>query len=140
MFLTTLISKEEDSNNNICQIPLKEFYTGDTTPKVSQALQEENETFQAPQEADKVSQASQSGGDLQLGSNSQLGGTSGDQNIILQPNQPPLTEDKQAGLNQQELPNLGRHFYQERTPLGNIYQEDLEQIPTKYLEDKAEPI
>ena len=91
-FLTTPISEEEGSDNNICWVPLEELYTKDTVLEVSQALQEgseasrslqegnkasrllqeETEASQALQEADKVSRASQSGGD------SQLGGTSGD--------------------------------------------------------------
>ena len=77
---------------------------------------------------------------MQSGSNSQSGGVSSNHNITLQPNRPPLTNEEQAGLNQQELPNLGGHLYQERTPPRDIYQEDLEQIPTKYSKDKAEPI
>ena len=50
-----------------------------------------------------------------------MGGASGDYNIVLQLNRPPLTNDEQAGLNQQELPNLGGHLRKEATPLGNIY-------------------
>ena len=134
MFLTTPISKEEGGNNNICQIPLEELYTKNTVLEVSQALQEENKASQAPQEADKISQA------LQLGGNSQLGGVSSNYNIVLQPNRPPLINEKQAGLNQQDLFNLGGHFYQEGNPLGDIYQEDLKQILTKYLEEEAKPI
>jgi hypothetical protein len=75
-----------------------------------------------------------------LGGNSQSGGASGDHDIALQPNRPPLTNDEQAGLNQQELPNLGGHLRQEGTPLRDIYQEDLEQILTKYLEEDDKPI
>jgi hypothetical protein len=48
---------------------------------------------------------------LQSGGDSQLGGASGDYNIVPQLNQPPLTDKEQAGLNQQKLPNLGGHLY-----------------------------
>jgi len=51
------------------------------------------------QETDEVSRASLSGGD------------SGDHDIAPQLNQPPLTEGEQAGLNQQELPDLGGHLH-----------------------------
>ena len=86
------------------------------------------------QEADEVSRASLSGGD------SQSGGASGDQDIAPQPNRPPLTDEEQAGLNQQELPDLGGHLRQEGTPSRDIYQEDLEQNLAEYSEDEAEPI
>jgi hypothetical protein len=82
------------------------------------------------QEADEVSRASLSGGD------SQSGGASGDHDIAPQPNRPPLTDEEQAGINQQGLPNLGGHLYQEGTPLRDIYQKDLEQIPA---EEEAKP-
>ena len=75
------------------------------------------------QEADEVSRASLSGGD------SQSGGASGDHDIAPQPNRPPLTNKEQAGLDQQELPDLG----------GNLYQEDLEQILAEYFKEDAEP-
>ena len=56
------------------------------------------------QEADEVSRASLSGGD------SQSGGAPGDHDIAPQPDQPPLTNGEQAGLDQQELPNLGGYL------------------------------
>jgi hypothetical protein len=77
------------------------------------------------QEEDEVSQASQSGGD------SQSGGASGDHDIAPQPNRPPLTDEERAGLDQQELPDLGGYLYQEGTPPRDIYQKDLEQIPAE---------
>ena len=57
------------------------------------------------QEADEVSRASLSGGD------SQSGRASGDHNIALQPNRPPLTDKEQAGINQQDLPDLRNYLY-----------------------------
>ena len=68
-----------------------------------------------------------------------MGGASSDHDIALQPNRPPFTDDEQAGLDQQELPNLGGHLYQEETPLRDLYQEDLKQIPAENLEEKAKP-
>ena len=82
------------------------------------------------QEADEVSRASLSGGD------SRSGGASGDHDIAPQPNRPPLTDEEQAGLDQQELPDLGGHLRQEKTPSRDIYQKDLDQIPA---EEKAKP-
>jgi hypothetical protein len=77
------------------------------------------------QEEDEVSRASLSGGD------SQSGGASGDHDIAPQPDRPPLTDGEQAGLDQQELPDLGGHLCQEQTPSRDIYQKDLEQIPAR---------
>ena len=133
-FLTTPISEEEGGDDDICWVPLEELHTEDTTPEVSRALKEGNEASRSLQEADEVSRASQSGGD------SQSGGASGDQDIAPQPNRPPLTDEEQAGLNQQELPDLGGHLRQEGTPSRDIYQEDLEQNLAEYSEDEAEPI
>ena len=62
------------------------------------------------------------------GGDSQSGGASGDHDIAPQPNRPPVTNDEQAGLDQQELPDLGGHLRQEKTPSRDIYQKDLEQI------------
>jgi len=83
------------------------------------------------QEEDEVSQASQSGGD------SQSGGASGDHDIAPQPNRPPLTDEEQAGLDQQELPDLGGHLRQEASPPRDINQEDLEQILTEYSDEET---
>ena len=57
--------------------------------KASQALQEESKASRALQEEGEVSQTSQSGG-----GDSQSGGASGDQDIALQHNQRPLTDDE----------------------------------------------
>ena len=57
------------------------------------------------QEADEVSRT------LLLGGNSQSGGASGDYDIVPQPNWPPLTNEEQAGINQQGLPDLGGHLH-----------------------------
>ena len=86
-------------------IPLEELPTKDTALEVSRPLQEGSKAARSLQEAEKVSRTLQSGGD------SQSGGASGDHDIAPQLNRPPLTNDEQAGLNQQELPNLGGHLY-----------------------------
>ena len=57
------------------------------------------------QEADEVSTASLLGGD------SQSGGASGDHDIAPQPNRPPLTDEEQASINQQGLPDLGDYLH-----------------------------
>jgi hypothetical protein len=113
-FLTTPISKEEGGDDDICWIPLEELPTEDTILEVSRSLQG-SEAARSLQEADKVSRASQSGG------NSQSGGASGDHDIAPQLNRPPLTDDEQVGLDQQELPNLGGYLHQEGLPLRDIY-------------------
>ena len=102
----------------------------DIAPQLNQPPLSNNELSYEPvdnirrfQEADEVSRASLSGGD------SRSEGASGDHDIAPQPNRPPLTDEEQAGLNQQELPDLGGHLRQEKTPSRDIYQEDLEQIP-----------
>ena len=77
------------------------------------------------QEADEVSRASLSGSD------SQSGGASGDHDIAPQPNRPPLTDEEQAGIDQQDLPDLGDYLHQEWASPRDIYQKDLEQIPTR---------
>ena len=82
------------------------------------------------QEADEVSRASLSGGD------SQLEGASGDHDIAPQPNRPPLTDKEQAGIDQQDFPDLRDYLHQEWTSLRDIYQENLEQTPA---EEKAKP-
>ena len=147
--LTTLIS-EEGSNNDICWIPLKELLTKDTTLEDSRSLQGEGEASPSLQEGDEASPSLQEGDEvsrsLQEGSEaarslqeadevsraSQSGGASGDHDIAPQLNRPPLTDDEQAGLDQQELPDLGGHLHQEGTPPRDVYQEDLEQILTEY--------
>ena len=75
---------------------------------------------------------------MQSGGDSQSGGASGDHDIAPQPNRPPLTDDEPAGLDQQELPDLGGHLRQEATPPRDVYQEDLEQILTENSEEEAE--
>jgi len=77
---------------------------------------------------------------LQSGGDSQLGGASGNYDIALQPNWPPLTNNKQVGFNQQKLPDLREHLCQEVTPLRDIYQENLKQILTEYSDKEAELI
>jgi len=153
-FLTTPISEEEGGDDDICWIPLEELPTEDTAPEVSRSPQEGSEVSRSLQEADKVSRSPQEGSEVsrslqeadevsrasQSGGDSQSGGASGDHDIAPQLNRPPLTDDEQAGLDQQELPDLGGHLHQEGTPPGDVYQEDLEQILTEYSEEDNEPI
>ena len=134
--LTTPIG-EEGSNNDICWIPLEELPTKDTTPEDSRSLQGEGEASPSLQEGDEASPSLQEGDEVsrslqeadEVSRASQSGGASGDHDIAPQLNRPPLTDEEQAGLDQQELPDLGGHLRQEKTPSRDIYQEDLEQIP-----------